>query len=142
MGRPAMAAGQRTHEGLYVSLGAELQACLEGSPECLGAALVDLDAGLILAISGEGAATPEAGEVLAAAACELLGRARPESLAEAEEAFDHAVVAGEGALHVFQRLSDTPERALCMVFDPAVAPDAALAHARARQQALAAAGLW
>ncbi|MDH3263654.1 MAG: hypothetical protein OEM24_06625 [Paracoccaceae bacterium] len=126
-----------------MSLGAELEACLEGAAACRAAALVDLDAGLILGMSGETADASGAGEALAAAACELLGRALPPALAgERGGAFDHAVVAGEQALHVFQRLADTPDRALCLTFDPAVAPDAALAHARERQQALAEAGLW
>lgn len=123
-----------------MSLGAELEACLDAAAACRAAALVDLDAGLILGARGEAARSPEAGELLAASACELLGRARPEALADA--GFDHAVVAADGGLHVFQRLSDAPDRALCLIFDPAAEPDAALAHARARQQALAAAGIW
>ncbi len=125
-----------------MSLGAELEACLDDAAACRAAVLIDLDAGLVLGTSGEAAGAPEAGELLAAAACELLGRARPKALAEAEGEFDHAVVAGDGALHVFQRLVEAPDRALCLVFDAAAAPDAALAHARARQQALSAVGLW
>jgi hypothetical protein len=125
-----------------VSLGAELEACLAAAGECRTAALVDLESGLILGMSGETPDRPEAGETLAAAACELLGRALPPALAEAGEVYDHAVVAAEQGLHVFQRLAETPERALCLVFDPAVAPDAALAQARELQQAVGAAGLW
>lgn len=120
-----------------------MQACLGGAAECRAALLVDLDEGMVLASSGGYAADgPETGAVMAAAVCEILGNARPAALAALDEAHDHAVIATEDALLVLQRLEAAPRRALCLSFATDAAPEAALAHARLCQQAVAKAGLW
>jgi hypothetical protein len=126
-----------------VSLAEELDRCLAEAEGCHCAALVDLDAGLLLAIRG---ADDAAGAALAAATVELLGRARAPLIAEGEggaaQEFSHAVVAGEGALHVFHRLAAAPGRVLCLGFGAEAPAEAALAWARRRETAVGAAGLW
>lgn len=130
-----------------MSLASEMKECLGGEAGCHAALLVDIDDGLALAECGladDGGA--EDGRVssatLAAAVCEILGRAQPAALAAAAADSNHAVIAVAEALHVIHRLEDAPGRALLLSFPADTAADVALEHARARQAAVAGAGLW
>lgn len=119
-----------------MTLAARIGACTGGAAGCRAAFLVDLRDGLLLGAQG----APEAGELLAAAACELLGRARPDALAS--RADDHAIVASDGALHVFLRIEAASDRALCLIFPPDASSGAALAQARACAEAFGDGGVW
>lgn len=102
------------------ALSKNLAESLERLPGCIFAGYVDLSVGMVLGSAAQVEIPEDIRDNLAVAALNYLGGAKIRALAEglggAPDSFDEALVAADGATHVFMRLVDHPDHVLCFVF--------------------------
>lgn len=130
----------------------ELEACLKDLPGCVGAGYVDLESGFMLAMRSQDPMPEDQAEVLAVAAVQALNSATVAEMCsafggcdandtEGPPPFRETVILSETAIHVFQRVENYPDEAVCLIFDADCSAKDVLAGARERLKQFSETGL-
>ncbi len=126
----------------------QLEACVRNVPGCIGASYIDLESGFTLDVVSDPPMDEEARNLLAVAAVQALGSASVRELGnvlapgpEEIPAFRETIVMSETAIHVFERMENYPNEAICLILRPDADPREFLPRARGCLATLSLAGI-
>jgi hypothetical protein len=118
-------------------------------PGCIGAGYIDLESGLPLAVVSDPPMDEAAQNLLAVGAVQAMSSSTASELGGAlvpgagdEPAFRETVILSEHSIHVFERMTNYPNEAVCLIFRADADPEMVLRAARGSLSKLIVAGIF